>query len=301
MTDKVALREFKLERWLVALEERLTAGGLSPRLLYTDKAKGDRLALVVLTPSGLIELLVHRASHREDQQGKAGAILVLLAETRHALQELVRAIGDLHRATPRLENERRKFYHRIERMADHLLATFELRAGHFPHGPLEHLRGWLGEATPMIGVEATFRTKEHEPEAIRLAAEPDADFRSREARKYLARFAARVVGPGGARAAHFVPASSSFRLGFMPVATLGVAAAGGLAAGVMATQAQRPPQEESGVQIAVDAVDAVEVGVHLADLGVDVASSSWIDCGGIDLPDCDFIDVPDCGGCDCSL
>jgi hypothetical protein len=294
MAVQRAERELKLERWLVALSERLTARGLAPRLLYTDKARGDRLALVVATAAGLVELQVHRAAHDEGAQGKAGAVLVLFAESKPALQGFASALGDLHHETPRIENERRKFYHRIERMAEHLLATFELRSAHFPVPALVNLRGWLGDASPMTGVEATFRTRDHEPEATRLAAEPDAHFRSREARRYLARYAARVAGPGGARAAPFVPATNGFRLGFVPAAA-SVAAAGAMTA----ASGPRPPREEEARDDS--AIDAVEVGVDLAELGVDVAAGGCTDWGGIDLPDCDFIDVPDCGGCDCSF
>lgn len=294
-----AEREFKLERWLVALAERLTAKGLAPRLLYTDRARGDRMALVASLPAGLVELQVHRAPHAEGGQGKAGAVIVLFAESRPALQDFAAALGDLHHATPRLENERRKFYHRIERMADHLLATFELRSAHFPAPALESLRGWLGDAAAMTGVEATFRTREHEAEATRLPAEPDAHLRDREARKYLARYAARVAGPGGTRAAPFVPASNGFRLGFVPAAAASVAAAGAVAATTTTGQGARPAREEGARDDA--SVDAAEVGVELADLGVEVAAGGCTDWGGIDLPDCDVVDVPDCSGCDCSL
>jgi hypothetical protein len=295
---KQAQREYKLERWLVAVSDRLKQGGLAPRLLYTDKAKGDRLALVVPARAGLVEVLVHRAPHAEDEQAKAGANLVIVAESKAALEEVASAIGALHRETPRLENERRKFFHRIERMAEHLVATFELRAAHFPHDAFERLRGWLGHASPMVGVEATFRTKEHEPEATRLAAEPEANFRRRQANKYPVFFAARVAGPDGPRAAPFVPATNGFRLGFKPAVHGVAAAAGAVAVGAMSAgaidESRRREHHEGGD-------DALEVAVDLADLGVDVATGGWTDCGGIDLPDCDFVDVPDCGGCDCSI
>lgn len=292
MSAKTTNREFKFERWLVLLTDRFKGSGVTPRLFYTDKAKGDWLALVVGSV-GFVELLVHRVN-KDDRRGHDGAILVLLADSVAALREFTKALGDLHHDTSRLQNERRKFYHRVERIADHLLATFDLRLREFPQESLATLTSWVPGAAPMVGIEATFRTKEHEPEATRLENEPDAAFRKREAQKYLARFAARVVGPTGLRAALYDPASKRFILGFVPQAPQATLASAAIVGGG-ALIGEKVNNQGSGMG------NATEIGIDLAELGVDAATSGCIDCGGIDFPDCDFVDVPDCSGCDCSL
>ncbi|MCI0457896.1 MAG: hypothetical protein L0Z62_13095 [Gemmataceae bacterium] len=270
-----------VDAWLLFLASHLRGKGRACDLAYDDRRQGKFLALSVPTELGLCELDVHRV-------GK-GAILILCAESAGAGRVLADVLGPLHRDVRRIDNAKRKFVHRVERMAAHLQETFEERSRPYPAEALTKLRELFPEAEPMVGIEGLFRERDHEPESIRFDPGESADKRqAREASRYPTRFAARLPTPAGGRAALFEPDRSLFRLRGEAEQEL---------PGRLAKQGNRPardfavandPSAPAGSVTGAEAASSV------------VAASACGDCGGIDLPDCEGVDMPDCSGCDIS-
>src|SRR5262249_23317965 len=193
-----------IDVWLLAIANHLRGKGLACELTYDDHRLGNLLALSVPTPQGLGELDVRRK--------KKGAVLIVCAESLAALRVVTDTLGPLHETVRRLENAKRKFVHRIERMVEHLESTFDERAEHFPKDALERVRELFPEAAPMTAIEALFRAKEHEPESVVFI--PGAVDRrvARQARRYPSRYAVKVPTAAGERAALYQPERGLFQL-----------------------------------------------------------------------------------------
>ncbi len=270
-----------LDAWLLFLASHLRGKGRACDLAYDDRRQGDLLALSVPTELGLCELDVHRA-------GK-GAVLILCAESAGALRVLADVLGPLHRDVRRIDNAKRKFVHRVERMVAHLLETFEERSREYPAEALGKLRELFPDAEPMVGIEGLFREREHQDESMVFDPGETADKRqAREARRYPTRYGAKLPTPAGGRAALYEPDKSLFRLRGEPEQEL---------RGRLEKQGNRPPADFA---LANDpkAPAASVAGAEAASSVV--TATACADCGGIDLPDCEGVDMPDCSGCDIS-
>jgi hypothetical protein len=275
-------KKLPFDAWLLFLASHLRGKGRACDLAYDDRRLGNLLALSVPTELGLCELDVHRV-------GK-GAVLILCAESASAVRGFADALGPLHRDVRRLDNAKRKFVHRVERMAAHLAETFEERSRQYPAEALGRLRELFPEAEPMVGIEGLFREREHEAESVAFDPGEAADRRqSREARRYPTRFAAKLPTPAGGRAALHDPDTGLYRLCGEPEQELKprLESHGGRPASAFAVA--NDPNALTTSAAAVDVASGV------------VAASACGDCGGIDLPDCEGIDLPDCGGCDISF
>lgn len=270
-------KETRYERWLTEIAETLAKTGVTAHLFYADRMRGDRMILNASLDIGLVELQVHRKQR--------GATVILLGETRPAIEHFADRIKKLHRQIPRRQNMRRKFVHRIERMAAQLSTTFDAREVAFPDQALRRVRQRFADAAPMIGVEARFRTGAFEDDAI--VFESGVRSGKRIAKRYPTRYAVKLHIGERERAALYSPKRDSFLL-VMP---------------------QDEPEKQDEEDIGVDILEeAVEIELEKYNEGYDFAVDApaadgghWYDCGGLDIPDCDIVDVPDCGGCDCSV
>lgn len=277
-------REQRFERWLAWVAMGLEAKDIEPRLLYEDRPQGNLMVLSAAT-KGLVELQVHRHGR--------GGVLILVAESAQAATDFAEAVVGRHDKVPRRLNAKRKFIHRIERLAEHLPKTFDARKSEFPMPALKQLQTWLPSARPMIGAEATFRDK-HEDEASSF--DPTKWFESadkklaREAKRYPSRFAAMVQAGGKPRAALYTGAA--FSLGAIALSAEALAA---------------PPAEQQREVVGEDVIDlldgaelAYELGAGVGDVGLELGAElpSAGDCGGIDFPDLGACADIDCGGCD---
>ncbi len=268
-----------IDAWLTFIASHLRGKNRTCELAYDDERQGDLLALTVPGEAGLCELDVRRRER--------GASLVLCAQSAAALRALLDVLGPLHRSVSRLENARRKFVHRVERMAEHLLETFEERSQQFPVEALQRLRELFPEAEPMVGIEGLYREREHEPESVAFTPGEAADKRlAKEASQYPSRFAASVPTPAGGRAALYEPERAGFRL---------VGAAHSQLAERLQRHGSRAPVEFA---VSNDPNEPVRTAAA-AGTGY-LAGASCGDCGGLDMPDCDVVELPDCGSCDIS-
>ena len=279
--------QLPIEVWLLAIANHLRGKGLACELAYDDFRLGNLLALSVPTPHGLGELDVRRK--------KKGAVLIVSAESLAALRVVTDTLGPLHETVRRLENAKRKFVHRIERMVEHLEATFEERAQHFPKKALERVRELFPEAAPMTGIEALFRAKEHEPESVMFVpGAPDRQV-ARQARRYPSRFAVKIPTAAGERAALYEPERGLFQLrGDVEkelAARLRDKEKENLASFAL-THERKPPPSAPARTPAVR-------GEPVADPVTLNTCASCADCA-VCLPDCNAVDVPDFSGCDFS-
>lgn len=278
-----------LEAWLHELSTALAPRGLNGTLLYDDKFRGDILVLTLPTTEGLTELVAHRA-------GK-GAVLIFVAENARAAQVAASALGGLHHQVSRRANSQRKFVHRIERMVEHLVASFVTRAAAYPGPQLALIQGAVPTAQPMTGVEARFHTKDHEEEPV---LEPSSALSARDLRKYVTRFAACIdIGPRKRavlfESGRFVPrGETAHALRHMRQQRGGDADEGFAAA--FAGEALELALIDAPIAAAEGVVAAAAAPSHIIDgLGDAVTSSSSCGDGGFDFaPDCDICDLPDC-------
>ena len=276
-----------IDVWLLAIANHLRGKGLACELAYDDFRLGNLLALSVPTPQGLGELDVRRQ--------KKGAVLMVCAESVATLRMVRDTLGPLHETVRRLENAKRKFVHRIERMVEHLEATFEERAQHFPREALERVRELFPEVAPMTGIEALFRAKEHEPESVVFVPGAVDRRTARQARRYPSRFAVKIPTGSGERAALFQPERGLFQLrGDVEkdlAARLRDKGKENLAHFALLHEQKPPPS--------APARTPVVRGEPVADAVTLNTCSACTDCA-VCLPDCNAVDVPDFSGCDFS-
>jgi hypothetical protein len=280
-----------IDVWLLAIANHLRGKGLTCELAYDDYRLGNLLALSVPTPQGLGELDVRRQ--------RKGAVLIVCAESVAALRVVTDTLGPLHETVRRLENAKRKFVHRIERMVEHLEVTFEDRAQHFPKDALERVRELFPEAAPMTGIEALFRAKEHEPESVKFVpGTPDRRV-ARQARRYPSRFAVKIPRAAGERAALYQPESGLFLLrGDVEkelAARLQDKDNRSLASFALIRETKPPAATAKPVRPPATA----STGTGTNGTTTLNAISGCADCA-ICLPDCNAVDVPDFSGCDLS-
>ena len=281
--------QLPIEVWLLAIANHLRGKGLACELAYDDFRLGNLLALSVPTPQGLGELDVRRK--------KKGAVLIVCAESLAALRLVTDTLGPLHETVRRLENAKRKFVHRIERMVEHLEATFEERARHFPKEALQRVHELFPEAAPMTGIEALFRAKEHEPESVMFVpGAPDRRL-ARQARRYPSQFAVKIPTGSGERAALFQPELGVFQLrGDVEkelAARLRDKGDRNLKSFALAHESKARPSAP-----APERAPAVR-GEPVADPVTLNTCAGCADCA-VCLPDCNAVDVPDFSGCDFS-
>jgi len=278
-----------IDIWLLAIANHLRGKGLGCELAYDDFRLGKLLALSVPTLHGLGELDVRR-KHK-------GAVLIVCTESLAALRVVTDTLGPLHETVRRLENAKRKFVHRIERMVEHLEATFEERAQHFPKEALERVRELFPEAAPMTGIEALFRAKDHEPESVVFV--PGAVHRRvlRQARRYPSRFAVKIPTGSGERAALFQPERGEFQLRGdvekVLAARLRDKGNRNLGDFALAQEPKAQPSAPTPKRAPTVSDQPVPDAVTLN------TCSACADCA-ICLPDCNAVDVPDFSGCDFS-
>jgi hypothetical protein len=287
-------RETRFERWLLDVAEALGAEGWRTRLGYDDRHRGDWLWLVMASPTTSPQL-AHLELQLERKDAKS-AVLTLLADTPDHLALLTRALDGQHRQIRRLDNAKRKFVHRLERMAAHLLATFEQRRGGYPAAALDRLRGLFPAASALIGLEGSHRARKELSEHRELDAEADAPagdaHLTRQAKRYRPAFAASVPLGEYRRAGRYRP-RRGFHFGGDALALtrqLFESAAELEPADYAIANAIEPDRSPDDQQRA----SALETVVDVADTAADVGGCV-VDCDWFDLPDCDVCDVPDCG------
>jgi hypothetical protein len=274
--------------WLIALANHLRGKGLTCELAYDDIRLGDLLALSVPTPRGLCELDVRRKPK--------GAVLILCAESADALRVVTDTLGPLHQTIRRLENAKRKFVHRIERMVEHLVGTFEERAGQFPMEALNRLRGLFPEAAPMTGIEALFRAREHSEESVVFVPGAADRCQVRQARRYPSRFAAKIPTEQGGRAALFEPGRGQFRLRGEAAKVLESRLLHDQRAAEDFAVAHHPRPAPADAPAAARASSAAPVAQTASAADGALTALACIDCATA-LPDCNAVDVPDFSGC----
>lgn len=282
-----------LERWLVSLRRTLEARGLPCRTSYEDQPGGDALALAVWSSEGLVELQLHR--------DRRGAVLRLLAETVEAARIFAGALEGEHRSIPRLKNAQRRFVHRIERMAAHLVLTYDARAAAFPRAALAALQTIVPKSGALVGLQATFRGKQARAEELDFDDDAEVDAKTvRRTRRYPTVYGATIdtaagplaapTGATGPRAARYQPEQGAFYFAGAALSALGALplpqTPEGLGAAAVANELHgSQPWRET----AQDAGEVLELGYQVLD-----AASTCADIG-CDLPDCGVCDVPDCG------
>ncbi len=295
-------RETRFERWLVELAEALGAQGWYTRLGYDDRHRGDRLYLV-MAPPATAPSLAHLELQLERKKAKS-AVIRLFADNLDHLALLHRALDGLHRQIRRLDNAKRKFIHRVERMVVHLHASFEQRRGGYPASALSKLQRLFPAATAQIGLEGSHRAQRALSERERIAAESGAEAGAeglpaagaqldpqltRKARRYRPAFAASVPVGGQRRSARYRPRRGFFlgrealALAQQQLATIATKP-GDLAIANTIELPRQGDQDSSTLETVVDVADAA------ADAG-----ACAVDCDWFDLPDCDVCSVPDCG------
>ncbi|MGE3672674.1 MAG: hypothetical protein AB7K71_23580 [Polyangiaceae bacterium] len=310
---KAEQKDRRFERWLSLIGERLKDHAWDVSTFYEDATRGNLLVLSAKDEAGLVELHVHRSTKgptptgqrapQDEQQRNVAATLLLFTESQGAIAGFSKLISGLHRNLPRHHNAKRKFVHRVEDMARHLDETYGVRKKQFPADDFGKYKQWLADASPMVGVQASFRQRAKEKEQDGSWWDPSQWFESdqkklaRVAKRFPSRFAAGVRARGRKRAALYQ--NGAFALG-------GVLLTGA----VLAQLAQDPGALEriredasnyvnNDLDISVEgALDVAEFAYDIGELAGEVASSGAGDCGGIDLPDCGGIDLPDCGGID---
>lgn len=304
-----------IERWLFELAEQVREAGLPCDTFYEDGFLGEELVLRCADPRGLLELKVARGGDKAK-----GATLLLLCET---AEVVLAVLPGWHKQVSRLQNARRKFRHRVERMAAQLAARMPALHKEYPVEALERLRGLIADAAPMVGVEATFRSKAGDEDQ---GEGEGAGKKSRGERRYRARFAARVPTELGPRAALYYAGTRSFQLvgvarqraaqelkargvedasafairnpaaELLPLLVVGAAGAGAGAALAGLSERKAQKQDSSWDCDGCDALDGCDV-LSDCDIG-DIGGCDLPDCDSCDLPDLGGCDVPDCGGCD---
>lgn len=272
-----------LERWLVGLRRTLEARGLLCRTSYEDQPGGDALALAVWSNEGLVELQLHR--------DRRGAVLRLLAETVDATRIFSGALEGEHRTIPRLKNAQRRFIHRIERMAAHLVITYDARAAAFPQAALAALQTIVPKSGALVGLQATFRGKQARAEELDFDDDAEVDAKTvRQTRRYPTVYAATIDTAAGPRAARYQPEQGAFYFAGAALSALGALplpqTPEGLGAAAVANELHGSQPSREAAQ---DAGEVLELGYHVLD-----AASTCADIG-CDLPDCGVCDVPDCG------
>ena len=139
-----------LESWLIGLRDDLAASGERVSLYYDDRVGGDVLVLLVggdpLDP--LVAFTTTRRVHGQ-------AHLTMLATTRTAAAAVAALLDVSHRGVSRVHNAKRKFVHRLARMAHELDLSWDDRIAATPVGhseALTALRAAAPGARPLCGV-----------------------------------------------------------------------------------------------------------------------------------------------------
>lgn len=274
-------KEQRFERWLLTIAEHLKGSGGQCVPRYEGQRGSDTLLLDVATGPGLGQLRVHR-------RGK-GALVVVLTESAAVARTLGTELERLARNTSRLANAKRKFVHRLARIAAELEARF---AGHLPHLPvaaLDAVQGRYPGTLPMVGVEGRYRHKDFDTPAGTTDARD----------KYGTRFGAKIPRTRGWDPSS--PPTQRFRVALL---VDGVFVLDGHP---VAPRQGQDGSEDSVLEDVGDAIleTAVDVGFEVAVPTFDLDATSCVpevgDCGGLDLPDLSCLDVGDCVPCDCGL
>lgn len=281
----------RLEVWLDALARRLSARGIPAQLAYDDAHGGQELVCAMTPAEGFCELQVRRRDR--------AAEIVLLCESQAAAAALAGALAGAHREVGRLHNVRRRFYHRLERLARHLSLSFAARSSTFPRAQLALLQSRLPDAAPLSGARAAFRER-GEKERSRAILDALTGREARRARRYPTCHGVKLcqAEDGSCRAVLFDASQGRFRLG-VPLAAALTLAGVGLTAEALAPLGLAPADEGQLARRLEWAGEALDLGLDLPDALS--TASGCADVGGCDLPDCDACDLPDLGGCACDL
>jgi hypothetical protein len=293
--------EQRIERWMLEVAKRLSARGLAgAKPTYDGRVLGDRIALSWGGAEDCGEVLILRR--------EKAARMILLASTSAAARAFRDALAGLHEEVRRLHNAKRRFMHRLERMATHLADELELRARDAPRAEWAKVSELIGQASLLIGIEVHTFGGPSDEEAGEAGASVDADVPIRKGlqKRYKTRYAVTLPSKTGVRAALWSPARrmfvaspvsanrvrarceglqrppSDFALA-LPVALLSRPADAAVVARVQGDV------EVSAARETIDAsADVVETAIEVAD-----AAGACSDIGGLSFPDCSF-DVPDC-------
>ncbi len=306
-------RPDQLEPWTLWLRDVLSSRGTPARVAYDDKLAGDVLLLSLGAGDrdALVEITIAR-------RPKGAAHLSAVATTLAGVTAARDAMGRKHAEISRLANAKRKFVHRIERMLDRLVSTWDQRAGEPPHGrdeALTRLQASVPAATPMIGLgfhtdiagADDHHTKEVYPSVFGAAVPVDARWRGLAwdpgRKRWLVRAGTltallRAIPTLDLEACGITLIDASMTTpgaGAGVAVAAGAAGAAGLAAMIAAGGADinaevvstRKRDSACSWADAIDPCDLLECSFDIADLG---------NC----VPDCDLGGL-DCGGLDCSL
>jgi hypothetical protein len=292
--------EQRIERWMLEVAKRLSARGLAcAKPTYDGEVLGDRIALSWGGAEDCGEVLILRRER--------AARMILLASTSAAARAFRDALAGLHADVRRLHNAKRRFMHRLERMATHLADELELRARDAPRAEWAKVSGLIGEASLLIGIEVHTFGGSRDEEAREAGASVDADLPIRKGlqKRYRTCYAVTLPSKAGVRAALWSPVRRMFVAS--PVSAsrvrarcelrqrppsdfalaLSVAPLSSPAAAVVARV--EGDVEVSAARETIDAsTDVVETAIEVAE-----AAGACSDIGGLSLPDCSF-DVPDC-------
>ena len=278
--------ETRFERWLHDLAEALEGEGWQTRLGYDDRHRGERLWLT-MTPPGLRPQLAHLELQVERKAAKS-AVLRLFADTLANLSLLAEVLQGQHRKIRRIDNAKRKFVHRVARMAAHLSETFEQRRGGYPRALLERLQQLVPGASAEIGLEGSYRARRALFKAQPSEEDQDDDFDlARGSRRYRPAFAAGVPLATHRRSApHRGRGGFEFRGEALQLVQLQLVSAS-------ADPALLPIANRDELELASPPREH-DSSLDMVGEAVDVGTCA-VDCDWFDLPDCDVCDVPDCG------
>lgn len=279
----------RMDRWVLEIAAHLAKQGFgSSRPTYDGESIGDRLALPLSGPERGGELLIRRV-------GEVAMVAMLVSDAEMA-RALAVALQGQHANIPRIQNGRRKFWHRVERMAQHLAAELALRSADAPADALAKLQRLLPSATLWVGIEVRYPSRGPDPTGEEApSADASLPLRAGLRRRYRTRYAVPLPSRTGVRAAlwssnlgRFEPSPVSRRWAIEQVRAAGEVPDAFALALVLSTTTKG-----DGAQVVVDTLGATADVVETAAEAVE-AAGACADVGGLDLPDCGGIDLPDC-------
>lgn len=275
------VKEKRFERWLINVVAYIKGQqGVAFDLVSVGKRLGNHLIARCYFSAGLCEMHIIK-------RGK-GAVLILLVQNKDTAIQVHQTLSGMHKLISRFANAKRKFVHRMEKLAQQLSQRFDASQDQFPENAYSVLGTFSQSCVALTGLEALFRERRHEPDVVSVKTSETKT--SRAEKRYLVRYGAFGKVSGDPHSFYYSITEDEF---------------------VMLHPAEKGQNEddESLSDLAQDSLETyIDVKLdsygkssdastaHPADGGAVEAG----DCGGLDLPDCGGFDVPDCS-CDCSF
>lgn len=191
-----------IEGWLLFVADHLGKAQHRIETTYLDRYQGDQLAVTTTSSDGVVELQIVRRKNAAD--------MLMLASGVEALTRFVRDIEGLHKNTRWRDALKRGFIRRIERMAAHLAATFQLRQQSYPGATLDRFRLLIADAQPATGVFVKQGKRGVEKEATPLSESEVGKEVAAKSNRYHTRHAAYVPIYGAGRMAVYLPDEQKF-------------------------------------------------------------------------------------------